>query len=214
MTPSLKELNVDLNSIPYCDKDNNSDVVKLRSILQQKYLKTIPIITNNPESRIIDPTTRKLSQWERSVLELRLNFIPTTDINTAKYVTRVIAGAESGLYKKDSIQKEHIEGKNVKKEQEKVLKNPVVDDSILVVPSDKGGKIVAVNTSDDKAKIEEMLSNSSTYTKLSRESTKRLIKELTDLVKVVQGLPGLLLTIPLFEVNIYVFSGKVSKYPE
>ncbi|CAF0846075.1 unnamed protein product [Didymodactylos carnosus] len=141
-----------------------------------------------------------------NVLELGLNFIPTTGINTTKYVARVIAGIESGLYKKDSIQKEQIvsdvrntldrhlnrailtdkKNRNVKKEQEEALKSLKVDDSILVISADKGGKIVAMNTSDYKAKIEEKLSNSSTYTKLSGDPTKRLIRELASLVKVVQ----------------------------
>ncbi|CAF3880800.1 unnamed protein product, partial [Didymodactylos carnosus] len=94
---------------------NNSDIVKLRSILKQKlfkkynYLlnearyiynkslapKPVPIIAHHPDSRIIDLTTRKLSQWESNVLELGLNFIPTTGINTTKYVARVIAGIKS-----------------------------------------------------------------------------------------------------------------------
>ncbi|CAF0844956.1 unnamed protein product [Didymodactylos carnosus] len=80
----FKELNVDLNAIPFWSKDNNSDIVKLRSILKQKLFKkynyllnearyiynkslaptTVPIIAHHPDSRIIDLTTRKLSQWE------------------------------------------------------------------------------------------------------------------------------------------------------
>ncbi|CAF1351739.1 unnamed protein product, partial [Didymodactylos carnosus] len=72
------------------------------------------------------------------------------------------------------------------KEHEETLKSLKVDDSILVISADKGGKIVAMNTSDYKAKIEEKLSNSTIYTKLSRDPTKRLIKELAGLVKVVQ----------------------------
>ncbi|CAF1102548.1 unnamed protein product, partial [Didymodactylos carnosus] len=131
---------------------------------------------------------------------LGLNFIPTTGINTTKYVTRVIAGIESDLYKNDSIQKEQIvsdvrntldrhlnrailtdkKNRNVKKEQEGALKSLKVDDSILVISADKGGKIVAMNTSDYKAKIEEKLSNSSTYTKLSENPTKRSSKELVE----------------------------------
>ncbi|CAF4680989.1 unnamed protein product, partial [Didymodactylos carnosus] len=106
----FKELNVDLNAIPFWSKDNNSDIVKLRSILKQKLFKeynyllnetryiynkslaptTVPIIAHHP-----DLTTRKLSRWESNVLELGLNFIPTTGINTTKYVARVIAGIES-----------------------------------------------------------------------------------------------------------------------
>ncbi|CAF4654754.1 unnamed protein product, partial [Didymodactylos carnosus] len=54
----------------------------------------------NREFRTVDLTTRKLAEQEKGVLELGLNFIPTTDINSTKYVARVIAGVELGLYKK------------------------------------------------------------------------------------------------------------------
>ncbi|CAF4505833.1 unnamed protein product, partial [Didymodactylos carnosus] len=136
-------------------------------------------VTNNnismTESNVIDLTTRKMKEQELSVLEKGLNFIPTRKINTTKYVAKIIAAVEAGTYNRSVSEREDIVSevkrvvqlyldrylelgfRNLSKAQLEGVRSLKSDDSIIVIPADKGKKVVVMNTEDYIKKVEDKL---------------------------------------------------------
>ncbi|CAF1348139.1 unnamed protein product [Didymodactylos carnosus] len=132
----------------------------LRSLRQDKLIVITWLIKKQKwqEEKVVDLTRRKLSEQEKDVLSLGLNFVPTPKINPSKYVAHVIGNVESALYKTNIIQKEQIisrvrsavdknlpkairknqKEKNLNKKQFETLRSLKEDKQIIVVPADKG----------------------------------------------------------------------------
>ncbi|CAF1363581.1 unnamed protein product [Didymodactylos carnosus] len=147
------------------------------------------------EEKVVDLTS--LSEQEKDVLSLGLNFVFTTKINPSQLVAHVIGNVESALYKTNLIQKEQIisrvrsaidknlpkatrknqKEKNLNKKQFEILRSLKEDKQIIVVPADNGGKVVVLDIEYYKNKIHEKL-HSDTYQLLKLDASERIYKDL------------------------------------
>ncbi|CAF4264059.1 unnamed protein product, partial [Didymodactylos carnosus] len=159
---------------------------------------------DNIESNVADLTTRKLNDYERSVLEKGLNFIPTRPINSTKYIAKMIAGIEAGLYNKSTGVKEDIISevkkvvnmyldryiklgvKNLSKVQLDAIHCLKSDETIIVIPVDKGTKVVVMNIDDYIKKVEDKL-NTKDYTVVQNDRFKTIKKKFEILLSELVG---------------------------
>ncbi|CAF1325750.1 unnamed protein product, partial [Didymodactylos carnosus] len=158
----------------------------------------------NQEDNVVDMTSRKLNDDERSILRKGLGFIPTQPLNTTKLVSKVIAGVEAGIRRKSLGEKEDIVSgvkrvlsqylqsdktkyyDNLPRNQRKALKKLKTDENIIVIPADKGGKVVVMDVVDYINKIQEKLDTDS-YTQLNDDPSKYIHKKLQILLSELVG---------------------------
>ncbi|CAF0743782.1 unnamed protein product [Didymodactylos carnosus] len=156
--------------------------------------------------KVVDLTRRRLTINEKEMLNLGLNFIPTTKLDESKYVAHVIATIQSALYNTNTIQKELIirevsktidnhlptaiknnRNKNLNQKQLSTLKNLKSDNEIIVVGADKGGKVVALDVEEYKTKIKAKLStNTYEIVRSKPDPAKKIHEELSELVKILK----------------------------
>ena len=71
---------------------------------------------------------------------------------------------------------------NISKGEFQALQNLKKDDSITILPADKGGATV-LNTKDYEDKMDLLLSDTNTYEKLNRDHTATYKRELIDIIR-------------------------------
>ena len=72
---------------------------------------------------------------------------------------------------------------NISKGEFQALQNLKKDDSITILPADKGRATVLLNTKDYKDKMDLLLSDANTFEKLNRDPTVTYKRELIDTIK-------------------------------
>ncbi|CAF1588852.1 unnamed protein product, partial [Didymodactylos carnosus] len=154
------------------------------------------------QDSVVDFSSKKINEQERSLLRRGLSFIPTRPLNSTTYVSKVIAGVETGIYKKSLGDKEDIVSEvkrvleqlgfdktgiseNLSKSQRKAIKTLKEDENIIIIPADKGGKVVVMNVEDYIKKIKEKL-DTKAYQKLE-DSSKGIYKRLEILLSELVG---------------------------
>ena len=134
---------------------------------------------NNTERWINNYSSKELTPNEKSVLAKGLNFAPSPR-NIP--IPAIIASVEDGLRKVrsgnnqaaridiiDALKKAKIPASNITPSESKAIKDLQRDDSIIILPADKGRSTVLLNKLDYEKKIESMLSDGDTYKRLSRD---------------------------------------------
>ena len=66
---------------------------------------------------------------------------------------------------------------NMTREEKEVVRNLKLDDSIMIVPADKGNAVVVINSDDYKTKVNEHLEDETAYEKQETDKTEELKKK-------------------------------------
>ena len=148
-----------------------------RLIQQQQYnQKSIGVSKMNKydTSNVINKSKFKLTNEQLQILSKGLKFVPTsTSLNT----TEIITNTEKSLFSASRILKDtaiaeisHFmtkwkmpQKRNISKNERELLKELKHNPNIIIVPADKGGKIVVMDRQEYIKKIEEQLTNTNTY---------------------------------------------------
>ncbi|CAF1499069.1 unnamed protein product, partial [Didymodactylos carnosus] len=150
------------------------EVEKNQNSTRNVSLRLSNLTNRGTQSKVVNLSSTVLNKDEECLLGLGLSYIPTSKVDSTKYVAKSIAGVESGIYKYAPVIKEkivtsvrntidnhlkqlfaqHRKNKNLTKEQYLAIKNLKDDDYIIVVPADKGGKLVVMEVNDYIEKIE------------------------------------------------------------
>ncbi|CAF1624944.1 unnamed protein product, partial [Didymodactylos carnosus] len=158
---------------------------------------------NNVDSRVIDLTSQQNVDIEqKKALYKGLGFIPVNKINKTKFVSRVIAGVESGLWNvKNNVSKESIisDVKNTidrnldkclrinnrqfqrQKANLETINSIKINHDIMVVAADKGGKVVILEVERYKKSIKDKL-NTDPYITLNDDPSTATYDELKALI--------------------------------
>ncbi|CAF1328533.1 unnamed protein product [Didymodactylos carnosus] len=125
-------------------------------------------------------------------------------MNETKFVAKLIAGVETGIYRKSLGDREEIvsevkrvleqqlqAGKkkyfeNLSRTQKKAIKKLKEDEEIIVIPADKGGRVVVMNVTDYIKKIREKL-DTKAYELLEEDPSKSIHKKLELLLAELVG---------------------------
>ena len=137
---------------------------------------------------VVNLSSRTLSSAEKSILSKGLNFalaprrIP---------IPRIVAAVESGLKEvgedEAAVARRRVIGllgkarpppSNVSPSESRALSNLRKDTSILVLPADKGRATVVLNRQDYEQRMEDMLSDRSTYQVLRKDPTPCLQRQM------------------------------------
>ena len=124
---------------------------------------------------VANHSSRVLSEKEKEVLSKGLNFAPTP---MRIPVPEIIIAVEEGLSKINSndaklsrnsiigvLNKAIVPRQNITPEEIKAMKNLQKDDSIIILPADKGKATVILDKVDYDRKITTMLFDNKTYKK-------------------------------------------------
>ena len=143
----------------------------------------------NAEKTVRNLSKRPLSPEETSVLALGLNFsvtprsLPVVDVitvleDTATQLPQKEA-EEFRVQTKRCIEKSKVPKSNLNRDMRSALKNLRQDDSIVILPADKGNVTVVMNKDDYKEKMHEVLQEGE-YRKVSADPTARVEKSVND----------------------------------
>ena len=138
---------------------------------------------------VINLSTRPLSDAEVSLLEKGLNFAVTP---TNIPATEIVAKVESAIRTLDSEQANSVRRSvnhilqqaeppkpNITKEMQEALKNLKQDDSIMILPADKGRASVVSNTDTYHDKMKTLI-ETGPYQLLNKDPTDRLSRKRTE----------------------------------
>ena len=146
-------------------------------------LENLNQISRTEKCHVVNKSDRKLTDSELSVLQKGLNFCVTpTKIPTAEFVTGIEtacnfigANSETSLQLRSDcvrILKDVKPPKsNITREESVALRDLRSDDSILVLPADKGRATVILNKDSYIDKAKDLLSDSNTYKRLTKDPT-------------------------------------------
>ena len=137
---------------------------------------------------------RILSDPELCVLKKGLNFavtprkVPVVDIVTAtESACRSLNNGDANELRSKVVnilnKNEKVKEQNVGKDEWDAIDNLRKDDSIIVLPADKGRVTVVMNKKDYLKKCEDLLSDEKTYSKLRSDPTAKYKKELVSALK-------------------------------
>ena len=128
---------------------------------------------------VVNLSDRQISDDERSILSKGLNFAITP---TAFPVEEIIAGTEvvaKYMTATDelrgevvrTIKRAKLPKSNISKGERVALQTLKKDNSIIILPADKGRATVIMNTAEYREKMTDMVGDTNTYTRLSRPHT-------------------------------------------
>ena len=72
---------------------------------------------------------------------------------------------------------------NLSKEERQAMKNLKEDESIVIVPADKGKCLVVMDKDEYIKKMEDKLSDVSTYKRIEKDPTNEIKEEITTVLK-------------------------------
>ena len=150
---------------------------------------------------VVNLSNRQLSENETSALQNGLNFATTPKTVPT---SRIVANIESGTYNLLGSAKATIRAsvlnilknskpeatQNITREQRAAVRSLQQDQSITVVPADKGKAIVVMDMAEYSEKVHTLLSNENTYTKITdkrRNPTSRVEKDLNKLLSDIKS---------------------------
>ena len=132
-----------------------------------------------PDSWVINLSSKQLSSPQKSVLARGLNFTPAPHRIP---VLQMVAAVEDGLRQIDCSEADRVHTTavgilnkarpppmNISPMESRALKELHENDSIVIVPADKGQASVVMDRSDYNYKIDRLLSEQQTYQKLPRD---------------------------------------------
>ena len=134
---------------------------------------------------VVNLSDRTLSPGETSLLEKGLNFAVTPSTLPAKdYVIGIeqackLIGPESKQADRlradccKILKNTPLPKSNIRKEEKEALHSLSKDDSITILPADKGRAVVVMNAKDYKDKAKALLSDTNTYKSLSKDPTSK-----------------------------------------
>ena len=145
-----------------------------------------------PDNWVVNLSSKQLSTPQKSVLARGLSFAPAPRKIPA---SRIVAAVEDGLRwinQPDAdrvrttvvaiLNKARPPSMNLPPSESKALKNLQADDEIVVVPADKGRAVVVMDRLDYDSKINTLLSDQSTYQKLTRDPAPALERQMNELL--------------------------------
>jgi hypothetical protein len=149
------------------------------------------------ERWVINKSDRTLSESELNVLQKGLNFsVVPNNIPTAEFITGIETACNAlGSSSETAIQLRSdcvrilkdckLPKSNIPKEERSALRDLRSDDSILVLPADKGRATVILNKETYLEKSQELLTDGNTYKRLTKDPTPSYRNQL---VSVLQSL--------------------------
>jgi len=143
----------------------------------------------NQEKWVMNLSSRSLTENERSLLMKGLNFsvtpskIPVADIVAA---TEYACSQLRDKSQADSLRSEVVKivskskppSSNISKAEREAIKSLKKDDSIVILPADKGRTTVILNKQDYHNKVKALLEDTNTYEKLTSDPNRSLKNKL------------------------------------
>ncbi|CAF2990126.1 unnamed protein product [Rotaria sp. Silwood2] len=185
--------------LSWINKRDDLPKIKLRQkheIKLQKLLKNqstrIKLDKDIDTSNVINISDKILKNEHLKILSKGLKFVPTpTNLN----IIDIITNAEKSLYSASLTNKQLAISEistfvtkwrkptrpNLTKQELTLLKELKNDEQIIIIPADKGGKIVIMNRQDYINKVEQKLSDFDLYEEVNdpTSSLKKIINEIT-----------------------------------
>ena len=144
---------------------------------------------------VLNLSKYKLNDAQTSLLAKGMNYAPTPQ---SLPVDDIIEATEKACLRFDKAESEQLRGEiigtlrsvkippsNLTKEEQKALKDLKSEETIMILPSDKGRASVVMDKQDYENKIKIMLDDERTYEKLNKDPTKayksQLVRTLTRL---------------------------------
>ncbi len=180
-------------------KDNAQTLLTKKCKERQKHKFDLLLAKSNKEDLhectdkwVINHSSRQLNLIEKKALSKGLNFTPAPK---SIPIPRIVAAVETGLRKVPSSEAElariNIIGaltkakpppSNITTEEYRAIKDLKKDNSILILPADKGRATVILDKSEYHQKILSMLSDDKTYKKLKRDPALALERKMNSLL--------------------------------
>ena len=144
-------------------------------------------------------SSRQLTSVETAVLRYGLNFAPAPRTIP---IPKIVASVESGIQDLPESNKESVRAtitnilkyskppttSKLSRQQKLALKNLRKDESITIIPADKGKSIVVMDNDDYSRKINDLLNDKDTYLKITDRRRNPVSKVENGLRKVEKGL--------------------------
>ncbi len=137
---------------------------------------------------VVNLSKHKLTQPQETVLAKGLNFSPSPDqVPYEEYIVATEQACKKLPYNEATILRSEIAGvlrnarppkANITKEERRAVQELKKDDSILILPADKGKATVLMDVSEYEEKIHAMLSDERTYELLPSDPTARYKRDL------------------------------------
>lgn len=166
--------------------------IKINVLLQEQHLNREPEMTIST-SNIVNMSDIQLSEIQKQVLSKGLKFVPMprsidvveTITNTEKSMSSAPVNIKQAAISEIStfiLKWKKRKQDNMTKDERQALRNLKNMENIIIVPADKGGKIVIMNRNEYINKIEEKLNDSKTYEKVQdpTNKAKKKIAKLAD----------------------------------
>ena len=141
---------------------------------------------------VVNLSKREMSSEENSILAKGLNFAVTENKHPVK---ELIVAAEKACSLLNEEEASVLRPKlvsiltsakppksNVSDEQTKALKSLAKDDTIMILPADKGRATVILDKETYKEKVMVMLSDEKTYTRLDKDPTAKYKRKLVNIL--------------------------------
>ena len=165
------------------------DKFKSRADTSKQSLNQSPDLSGGQLKRwVLNLSKRPLNDAETSVLEKGLNFavtpskLPTDDLIVAAEQACSLLETDEAHQLRPKLSSIISSAKpptpNISSSESKALKALAKDDSILVLPADKGRCTVILDKGEYITKVETMLSDTSTYTRLNSDPTSKYKRKL------------------------------------
>ena len=137
---------------------------------------------------VINLSKYKLTKPQESVLAKGLNYAPTPDkipvedyIVATELACQKLPGNEAMVLRSEMagvLRSAKPPKSNISREERKALNDLKKEESVLILPADKGKATVLMDVQDYEDKLTEMLSDEKTYEQLSSDPTQRYKREL------------------------------------
>ena len=142
---------------------------------------------------VVNLSKKELTQAEEEALSLGLNYavapskVPTTDIIAATEATARQLDSNAAQKLREGvariISRAKLPKSNLSQLQQRALKSLKKDESIVIVPADKGNATVVMDRSQYSEKMHHLLEDKNTYQRISRNPTTQVEKQVVAAVK-------------------------------
>ncbi|XP_064616820.1 uncharacterized protein LOC135480823 [Liolophura sinensis] len=154
--------------------------------------------TSHTSKTVINLSSRTLTPNEATLLAKGLNYIPTQDkIPRGDFVSAI----EKGLQQlapggnvdymrhqiSDILIKATKQKPNINREERTAIKNLRTDNTITIVPADKGRATVILDKNKFNQLVNDMLSDTTTYRQITKDPTPKLEREFRAKLKALQN---------------------------